>query len=131
MVDVRKGQAPGTMSREDFGARYRMSFVDPAFDGEREAIARLEEIAWKAYREERKAPVTRAAGPGYADPTYELAVDWLRARAAVDEAAARWKSATTPSRVLVVCSSPRNDGTCPGEMSKTFRMTDWISDELS
>ncbi len=28
----------------------------------------------------------------------------------------------TPSRVLLICGSSRNDGTCPGEISKTFRL---------
>ena len=29
------------------------------------------------------APLTRAAGPGFADPDYEIAVEWLEAREAV------------------------------------------------
>ena len=32
------------------------------------------------------------------------------------------RSRETPSRVLLVCGSSRNDGTCPGEISKTFRL---------
>jgi hypothetical protein len=32
--------------------------------------------------------------------------------------------------VLVVCGSPRNDGSCPGEMSKTFRLARLCSDTL-
>lgn len=28
-----------------------------------------------------------------------------------------------PSRVLLICASPRTDETCPGEMSKTYRLT--------
>jgi multimeric flavodoxin WrbA len=35
---------------------------------------------------------------------------------------ARRKSGEAKSRVLVICGSPRNDGSCPGEMSKTFRL---------
>lgn len=131
MTEIRKGQAPGTMSREAFGERYRTRFADPAFDAEREAIGRLEEIAWDAYREGRKSPVTRAAGSGYADPSYELSVDWLAARAEVDSAAVRWARGDTPSRVLLVCASPRNDGTCPGEMSKTYRLAHWAAEELT
>ena len=56
------------MTREEFGGRYRETFMDPAFDGERAAIGRLEQIAWQAYEEGRKAPVTRPIGPGAADP---------------------------------------------------------------
>ena len=31
------------------------------------------------------------------------------------------------SRVLVICGSPRNDGTCPGEISKTFRLAGMVA----
>jgi multimeric flavodoxin WrbA len=122
MTEVRKGQAQDTLSREEFGARFRRSFYDPAFDEERDSIARLEAIAWDAYHEERKSPRTHPAGPGYADPGYELSDEWRATRERLQQAQAAWADPATPSRVLVVCGSPRNDGTCPGEMSKTFRL---------
>src|SRR5690349_5121126 len=68
MSDVRKGQAPEQLSRDLFSTRFRAAFVDPAFDHEDAAIARLEEIAWSAYVEGRKAPHTEKAGPSFADP---------------------------------------------------------------
>ncbi|MBX3618368.1 MAG: flavodoxin family protein [Rhizobacter sp.] len=123
MTTIRIGQAPATLSRQAFGERFRAQFFDPAFDGEAEAIGRLEAIAWDAYREGRKAPRTRRAGDGFADPDYELSVEWLATRARLQQAQARWADATTPSRMLLVCGSSRNDGTCPGEMSKTWRFT--------
>jgi hypothetical protein len=43
-------------------------FYDPAFEKEMEAIARIEEIAWESYKEDRKSPRTAKAGPGFADP---------------------------------------------------------------
>jgi multimeric flavodoxin WrbA len=122
MTDVRKGQAPAPLSRVEFGKRFRESFVDPAFRAEDGSIGRLEEIAWKAFDEGRKAPVTRRAGPGYADPEYELSVDWIEAKARIEAAQQAWADPGTKTRVLVVCGSPRNDGTCPGEISKTFRL---------
>lgn len=122
MTDIRKGQAPPPLDREAFGRRYRASFVDPAFAGEASAIARLEAIAWDAYRDGRKAPVTRKAGPGYENPDYDLSVDWIESRRQIDEAQRRWSDPAAPSRVLLVCGAARNDGTCPGEMSKTFRL---------
>src|SRR4051812_16476622 len=121
MVDVRKGQAPAPLTRGAFGARFRAAYYDPAFDKESAAIARLEEIAWEAYDKGRKAPRTSKAGPGYADPEYDLSVEWIATRARIAEAAAQQKSPTARSRVLVICGASRNDGTCPGEMSKTFR----------
>ncbi|WPG37762.1 flavodoxin family protein [Variovorax sp. EBFNA2] len=120
---IRKGQAPPTLQRAEFHDRFMQSFHDPAFRAEAGALQRLEDIAWKAYDEGRKAPVTRRAGPGYADPDYELSVDWLDARARIDAAQDAWGRPETRSRVLLVNGSPRNDGTCPGEISKTWRLT--------
>lgn len=57
MTEVRKGQAPGHLSREEFGQRFRATYFDPAFRAEDDAIARLETIAWAAYDEGRNAPV--------------------------------------------------------------------------
>jgi len=130
MTEVRKGQAPDRLSRDEFGRRFRGQFVDPAYHAEDEALARLEELAWSAYCEGRKAPITRKAGPGYADPDYDLSLDWIEARARIDRAKATWADPTTRTRALVICGSPRNDGTCPGEMSKTFRLARLVSDEL-
>ncbi|MBK6008589.1 flavodoxin family protein [Ramlibacter ginsenosidimutans] len=120
--DVRKGQAPPMEPRDRFGERFRARFFDPAFRGEDAAIARLEEIAWQGYTQGRKAPVTRKAGPEFQDPDYELSVEWYETRNRLLAAQSRWGEAATPSRVLVICASPRNDGTCPGEISKTFRL---------
>jgi len=118
----RKGQAPAPHTREVFRERFLQSFFDPAFDAEREAIERLEAIAWQAYTEGRKAPRTRKAGPGFADPDYDLSVQWFETHERLKAAQAEWARPETPSRVLLVAGASRNDGTCPGEMSKTFRL---------
>ena len=131
MTEVRKGQAPDPLSRDEFGRRFRGQFVDPAYQAEHEALVRIEQIAWLGYSEGRKAPITRKAGPGYADPDYDLSVDWIDARARIDRAQATWADPSTPTRALVICASPRNDGTCPGEISKTFRLANLVKDELS
>lgn len=122
MIEIRKGQAPAPLERAPFSARFRASFVDPAFRAEDLAIERLEAIAWAAYTEGRKAPFTRKAGPGYADPDYELSVEWIATKERIDAAQRLWADPATPSRILLVCGSARNDGTCPGEISKTFRL---------
>jgi multimeric flavodoxin WrbA len=124
MIEIRKGQASTMLARDDFHRRYVERFVDPAFDAERESIARLEEIAWQAYREGRKAPVTRAAGPGHADPSYEASVEWLATSERLKRAQSEWAKPATRSRVLIVCGSARNDGSCPGEVSKTWRLSE-------
>jgi multimeric flavodoxin WrbA len=130
MTTARKGQAPGHLGRDEFGLRFRARFQDPAFAAEADALARLEGIAWQAYDEGRKAPVTRKAGPGFADPEYSLSVDWLAARDAIAAARAAWSAPATASRVLLVIASSRNDGTCPGEISKSFRLAGWMRDCL-
>ena len=131
MTEVRKGQAPARLARDDFGARFRELFVDPTFAAERDALGRIEEIAWRNYSEGRKAPLTKKAGTGYADPDYELSVEWIAARARIDRAQKAWGEATTRTRALVICGSPRNDGTCPGEISKTFRLARQVQEVLA
>lgn len=121
-ADVRKGQAPQPLTHEAFRERFLGRFFDPTFSLEREAIERLEAIAWQAYSEGDKSPVTRKAGPGFADPHYDLSVEWLETHEKLKAAQARWSDPGTPSRVLLIAAAARNDGTCPGEMSKTWRL---------
>ncbi|HEX2825028.1 MAG TPA: flavodoxin family protein [Burkholderiales bacterium] len=123
MPKVRKGQAPGKLSRAEFKKRFDHDYVDSTFDSEREALDRIEAIAWHNYQQSRKAPHTRKAGPGYADPDYDLSVEWIEAKERIDAARKRQEDPATPSRVLVICGAARNDGTCPGEMSKSFRLS--------
>jgi len=122
-VRVRKGQAPGQLSRADFRVRFLDKFQDPAFSAEASALKRIEIIAWDGYDNHRKAPLSRAAGRGFADPSYELSDEWRAARQAIRVAEQKQKDPASRSRVLVISGGDRNDGTCPGEMSKTFRLS--------
>jgi multimeric flavodoxin WrbA len=130
MTQVRKGQAPAPVERGEFHERFMQVFFDPAYQSDSDALARLEQIAWDAYEEGRKAPVTNKAGPGFADPDYELSVEWRATRDKLVAAQQAWSQAGTPSRVLLVCGSSRNDGTCPGEISKTFRLVQMAQEVL-
>jgi multimeric flavodoxin WrbA len=123
VTTIRTGQAPAPLTRAQFHERFGRKFVDPAFAAEREAIARLEDIAWQAMQEGRKAPHTQPAGAGFADPAYQISTEWLDTRKRLRLAQQRWQDPAAPSRVLLVCGSARNDGTCPGEVSKTWRLT--------
>ena len=123
MTEIRKGQAPAKFTRGEFHHRFMESFKDPAFKAESEALSRVEEVAWEAYDEGRKAPETRKAGPEFADPDYELSVEWLETRDRLKAAQLAWHQSDTKSRVLLICGSSRNDGSCPGEISKSWRMT--------
>ncbi|HEX5539619.1 MAG TPA: flavodoxin family protein [Methylophilaceae bacterium] len=122
MTKPRTGQAPPKMNRQEFSKRFSHSFFDPAFDQVRGAIAQVEEIAWRNYINGNKAPITAKAGPEFFDPDYDLSVEWRQTRDRLLAAEARQKDGATPSRVLLICGADRNDGSCPGEMSKTFRL---------
>jgi len=121
-VDVRKGMPPRKLDRATFEARLRSRFVDPVFRPLKRELDAIVAAAWDAYAEGRKAPLTRAAGPGFADPSYEIAVDWLAARDAVIAAQARHDDPNGPARVLLINGSSRTEQTCPGEMSKSWRL---------
>ncbi|WP_027575123.1 flavodoxin family protein [Bradyrhizobium sp. WSM1743] len=121
-ADVRKGMPPVKLSREEFEGRYKRQFVDPAFAPLGRELDAVTAAAWDAYSHSRKAPLTRKAGAGFSDPDYDLAVDWLEARAAVLEAQRRHDDAGETPRILVINGSARSEHTCPGEMSKTWRL---------
>jgi multimeric flavodoxin WrbA len=73
----------------------------------------------------------RKAGPGFADPDYDLAVDWLEARAAIEAAQARHDERDGPARLLLINGSARSEHTCPSEMSKTWRLLTVARDVLA
>ena len=127
----RAGQPDPKLTRDKFERRYRAAFVDPAFDAHRAAIDQLASIAWEAYQEGRKAPHTHPAGAGFADPGYDLSDEWRAARDAIDAAQARQRDPASPHRVLLICASPRSEHTCPGEMSKTWRLLEAARDALT
>lgn len=127
---LRAGQAPAKLGRTEFHEQFSGSYVGPAFDEVRDALAKVEEVAWDNYNKGNKAPVTRKAGPGFADPDYALSVDWIATRDRLLAAERTQKDRATRSRVLLVCGSARNDGSCPSEISKTFRMTQWAREIL-
>ena len=119
----RQGQAPAPLARVEFHLQFIRSFADPTFDAVRGALVQVEEVAWKNYQDGRKAPVTQKAGPGFLDPDYDLSVEWKATRDRLLAAEARQKDPGTASRVLLICGAARKDGSCPGEMPKTWRMT--------
>ncbi|GLR98043.1 MULTISPECIES: flavodoxin family protein [Bradyrhizobium] len=121
-ADVRKGMPPVKLSREEFERRYKEQFVDPAFAPLQRELDAITAAAWDAYSHSRKAPLTRKAGAGFSDPDYDLALDWLDARAKILEAQRRHDDADEMPRILVINGSARSEHTCPGEMSKTWRL---------
>jgi NADPH-dependent FMN reductase len=121
-VKVREGQGSTQLPREEFERRWKVRFRDPAFDGAKAEIDKLAGIAWEAYNNHRKSPLERKAGPEFEDPDQDLAIEWLEARKSIIQAQMEQMRANSPSRILLICGSPRSDESCPSEMSKTFRI---------
>ena len=118
----RKGQASVGLSRAEFALRLGQRFYDPAFRAHDTEVERIIDIAWNAYDEYRKSPLRRRAGAGFEDPDYQLPVEWLAARKAIRAAERRQKSRRGPSRILLVNGAARHDQSCPGELSKSWRL---------
>ena len=76
-IDVRKGMPSVELTREEFERRFRARFQDPAFAAVDSEIAAVAAVAWDNYIKYRKAPRTRKAGPKFADPNYDLSIDWF------------------------------------------------------
>jgi multimeric flavodoxin WrbA len=120
-VTPRKGMPSPGLDEHEFRARFRSQFQDPAFESLATELDKITSAAWDAYANHRKAPRTRKAGPEFADPDYDLAIDWLSARTAI-RAAERRHADTSRLRVLLINASSRSEHTCPGEMSKSYRL---------
>ncbi len=129
-VSVRKGQGDVKLTREAFERRLRERFDDPAFQTVEGQLADIIDVAWKVYDEYHKSPRRREAGPGFARPEVELPIEWLETREAIQQAEWQQKAGAGPGRVLLVCGAARHDQTCPGEMSKTFRLASQAREEI-
>jgi multimeric flavodoxin WrbA len=129
-IQVRKGQGDVKLTREEFDRRLRERFYDPAFQTVDRQISEVIDVAWQAYDEYHKSPRTRQAGPGFADPEFELPIEWLETRERIQQADREQKDPARPGRVLLVSGAARHDQTCPGEMSKTFRLASLARAEI-
>jgi multimeric flavodoxin WrbA len=121
---VRKGMPSVALTKAEFVRRIGERFADPAFESLQPEIARIIATAWDGYHAYRKSPRTRRAGPRFIDPDFDLSIDWLNARDAVAHAERKQRSTAAKSRILLVNGSSRSDQTCPGEMSKSFRLVE-------
>jgi hypothetical protein len=120
---VVKGDQKFDLTPETFRERFLARFYDPAFEKEvPEDLERVLRVAWEAYHEYRKGPRTTTAGPEFAHPEAKLPIEWLETRRRILEAKRRQEDPATPSRVLVINGSARTDQSCPGEISKTYRL---------
>lgn len=120
----RKGMPSPRLDEAEFKHRFLGQFIDPAYERVRTELSDIADIAWQAYSDSRKSPLTRKAGAGYADPEYDLSVDWLAAKAAIEGAEARYCRRDGPRHILIINASSRSEHSCPGEMSKSYRLAE-------
>jgi multimeric flavodoxin WrbA len=118
-----KGMPSPRVTEEEFKRRFLAQFQDQNFDSLTAELERVAEAAWDAYAHSRKAPHTRRAGTGYADPDYDLALDWINAANAIRAASDAHNSSESADRILLINGSSRREHTCPGEMSKSYRLS--------
>ena len=129
-TEVRKGMPSAQVSREQFEQRMRANFYDPAFEKLTGEVDKIVATAWDAYSNARKSPRTQKAGAGYADPDYDLSVEWIAARKAIEGAQRLHEDASAPSSILLINGATRSEHTCPGEMSKTYRLVTMAQETL-
>jgi multimeric flavodoxin WrbA len=121
-VNVRKGMPSVQLDKAEFKRRFLARFYDPEFEPLARELDKVVEAAWVTYDGYHKTPRTQKAGAGFADPEFEVAIEWLVNRSNIQAAESRQKDPKSASRVLIVNGSSRSDQTCPGEMSKTYRL---------
>jgi len=126
--DIRTGMPPVKLSKAEFECRFRRRFIDPAFGALGPELSAIIDAAWDAYSESRKSPRTRKAGSGFADPDYQIALDWLKAQKDVQDAQLRHDDLDQNPLVLLINGSPRTEHTCPSEMSKSWRLLELAKD---
>jgi multimeric flavodoxin WrbA len=127
-LDPRKGSPSPRLDEAEFKRRFLNQYKDAAFEPLSEELSKIADAAWDAYYNSRKSPRTRKAGEGFADPDYDLSLDWIAAQEAIREAERRHQDRAGPLRVLLINSSSRSEHTCPGELSKSFRLVEIASE---
>ena len=76
-ITVRKGMPSVQLDKQEFKKRFLTRFYDPLFEPLGRELDKIADAAWTSYSDYHKAPRTRKAGPDFADPNYELSIEWL------------------------------------------------------
>ena len=127
---LRHGQKSPRLDEKEFKAAISERFFDPNFQQVKEELAEVIDVAWQNYKDHRKAPLTSPAGAGFADPNYALSDQWREAADKLKAAQKKFKSKQGRSRILLINASPRSEHTCPGEVSKSFVISEKITQLL-
>jgi len=110
------------LDHAEFERRLRARFQDPCFETVEPELRAVIDAAWRSYSANHKSPRTRKAGPEFADPDYDLSIDWLAARDAIRAAETQHRDKALPAKILVINGSARTNQSCPGETSKSYRL---------
>ena len=129
-MKIMTGQIDVTLSEIEFKKRMREKFYDPSYKTVETELEKVIHVAWNNYIEYHRSPIVKAAGKNFSDPQFKLASEWLETHFKLKKAAIVQKKSKKKSKILVICGSPRNDQTCPGEMSKTFRLAKIAEKEI-
>jgi hypothetical protein len=71
-TEPRKGMPSPRLTEPEFRKRFLSGFKGRAFEQLGGELDKLVSAAWDAYENGDKSPITCKAGPGFADPDYEL-----------------------------------------------------------
>jgi len=118
------------LAKKQFRERFFARFYDPVFDELRPELENLCEKAWDGYIAYRKSPRKQPAGKGFADPKFELPIEWLDTRAKIRAVERKQKNPESPSRILIINGSTRSEHSCPGEISKTRRLAEQAQETI-
>ena len=129
-IEVRKGMPDVQLTKAEFEKRFRDRFFDPAFAAKEDALQSIIDIAWNGYDIYRKNPVQRVGGSEFSKSDAKLPVEWLDTRDAIKAAETRQKDPKSKSRILLINGSMRSDQSCPGEMSKSWRLLKLAEEEV-
>ena len=109
--EPRKGMPSPELDEAEFRKRFLSQYTDPAFDPLKAELEKIAGVAWDGYSNARKAPRTHKAGPGFADPDYDLSDDWRAAHDAVEAAQREHDDPAQPPCILIVNGSSRSEHT--------------------
>jgi multimeric flavodoxin WrbA len=98
--EVRRQTQWVPLTKEQFRERFFARYYDPVFDEVRAELEKVCEKAWDGYIVYRKSPRRQPAGKGFADPGFQLPIEWLETRAAIQAAEKRQKDPRSKTRRL-------------------------------
>ena len=130
MVDVRKGQGDVKLTREEFERRLRERFYDPAFQNVERQMPRSSTSPGTPTTSTARVRARGRRAPASPIPSSSCRSSGSRRASGFNRPSANRGCDAVPAVCLLVCGAARHDQTCPGEMSKTFRLASQAREEI-